>query len=238
MILLGALVNAVEAAAGGLIGLVFKRRVSKSLGDFLLRGQGLVVLLVAVQGMVAGGSVIVVAVSMALGCLVGYLADLDGAVRRLGAWVQGRLDAVLAGSDSLGNFSDGFVAASLFCCTGAMAIVGSLQSGISFDHGTLIAKGLIDLVVLIPLAATMGVGVPFAGISIFAYEAVLTGLAALVGSFLSDAVVTEMSVTGSLLLLVMGTNLLGVTDIKVANMLPAAFVPIALVPVLQLVGAM
>lgn len=236
MVLLGALLNALEAAAGGLIGLLFKRRVSDALGDFLLKGQGLCVVLVAVQGMVEGGSVIVVTLSMALGCLVGYLADLDGHVRRLGDKVQARLDAALAGSSRLGNFSEGFVASTLFCCTGAMAIVGSLQAGIQLDHSTLIAKGLIDLVVCIPMAATLGIGVPFGGVSIFVYESVLSVLAAVIGGLLSDAVITEMSVTGSLLLLGMGLNLLGVTKLKVANMLPAAFVPIAIVPILQVAG--
>lgn len=221
---------------GGLIGLLFKRHVSDALGDFLLKGQGLCVLLVAVQGMVQGGSVIVVTLSVALGSLLGFAVDLDRRVRRLGDWAQRRLDTLFAGSERMGSFSDGFVAATLFCCTGAMAIVGSLQAGISLDHSTLISKGLIDLVVCMPLAATLGIGVPFAGVSIVLYESVLSLLAAALGTLLSDAVITEMSVTGSLLLLAMGTNLLGVTDLKVANLLPAAFLPIAVVPLLQLVG--
>lgn len=235
MILLGALLNALEASLGGVIGLLFKRHVSDDLGDFLLKGQGLVVVLVAVQGM-QEGSVIVVALAMAIGCLFGYLLDLDRLVRRLGDRVQRKLDAKLAGSSRPGNFSEGFVASTLFCCTGAMAIVGSLQAGISLDHSTLIAKGLIDLVVCIPLAATMGIGVPFVGVSLMVYEGILSALAAVLGGLLSDAVITEISVTGSLLLLGMGLNLLKITDIKIANMLPAAFVPIVLVPLLQLVG--
>lgn len=236
MMFLGALANALEATLGGLVGLLLRRHVSRSLGDFLLKGQGLCVLLVAVQGMVSGGDVVVVTVSMALGCALGYLLDLDRLVRRLGDAVQRRLDALLGGSPRLGSFSEGFVSASLFCCTGAMAIVGSLESGISLDHATLVAKGLIDLVVCIPLAATLGVGVPFAGVSILAYESVLTAVAAALGGLLPEATVAQMSVTGSLLLLAMGTNLLGVTEVKVANMLPAAFVPIALVPLMQLAG--
>lgn len=235
MIFLGALANALEVAAGGLIGLSLKRHVSDALGDFLLKGQGLCVVLVAVQDMVQGGNVIVVTVSMAVGCLVGFAADLDGRVRRLGERVQRRLDAAFAGG-RLGSFSEGFVAATLFCCTGAMAIVGSLDAGVSGDVSTLVAKGLIDMVVCIPLAATLGVGVPFAGVSILAYEAVLTGIAALVGGLLPAATVTEMSVTGSLLLLAVALNLLGVTKLKVANMLPAAFVPIVVVPAMQAAG--
>lgn len=236
MFLLGALINGLEASLGGVIGLLFRRRVSDDLGSFLLKGQGLAVVLVAVQGMAQDGSVVVVTLAMALGCLVGYLADIDARVRALGSWAQGRLDRAFAGGGPMGDFSEGFVTATLFCCTGAMAIVGSLRSGIELDHATLAAKGLIDLVVCVPLAATLGVGVPFVGVSLVAYEGLLSALAAALGGLLSDAVVTQMSVTGSLLLLAVGTNLLGVTDLKVANMLPAAFFPIALVPLLQLAG--
>lgn len=237
MIFLGAIINGLEAFAGGLIGLAFKSHVSDDLGDFLLKGQGLCVILVAVQGMVGeGGNVVVVTLAVALGCLVGYWLDLDGKVRRLGDRVQRKLDERFAGSERLGSFSQGFVTATLFTCTGAMAIVGSLQSGIQLDHATLIAKGLIDLVVCIPMAATLGIGVPFCAVSLVVYEGVLSGFAALLGSVLSQAVIDEVAVTGSLLLLAVGTNLLKVTDLKVANILPAAFMPIALVPLLQLVG--
>ena len=144
MVIFGARMNALEAFVGGLLGLVFKSRVSDDLGDFLLKGQGLCVVLVAVQGMTGEGNISVVTLSVALGALVGYLLDIDGAVRRLGDWVQGRLDALLAGSDRFGSFSEGFVTSTLFTCTGAMAIVGSLESGIALQHETLIAKGVID----------------------------------------------------------------------------------------------
>lgn len=236
MVLLGALLNGLEAFLGGVIGLLFKSHVSDDLGDFLLKGQGLCVVLVGVQGMTSGGSVVVVTAAMALGCLVGYLIDLDGLVRRLGNWVQRRLSTTFSGSERLGSFSEGFVAATLFCCTGAMAIVGSLQSGLQLDHATLVAKGLIDLVVCIPLAAILGVGVPFAGVSLLVYEGILSLLASALGGVLTEAVIAEVSVTGSLLLLAVGTNLLKVTDLKVANMLPAAFMPIALVPLTSAMG--
>ena len=114
--------------------------------------------------------------------------------------------------------------------------MGSLQSGLQLDHATLVAKGLIDLVVCIPLAATLGVGVPFAGVSLLVYEGILSLLASALGGVLTEAVIAEVSVTGSLLLLAVGTNLLKVTDLKVANMLPAAFMPIALVPLTSAMG--
>lgn len=235
MVILGALINGLEAFVGGVLGLLLKGRVSKELGDFLLKGQGLCVVLVAVQGMASGGSIAVVTLSVALGATIGYLIDLDALVHRFGDWAQRKLNSAFAGSARLGNFSEGFVTSTLFTCTGAMAIVGSLESGIQLEHGTLIAKGVIDLVVCIPMAATMGIGVPFCGLSLIVYESVLSFGASLIGPLLSTAVITEMAVTGSLLLFAVGTNLLGVTELKVANLLPSAFLPIALVPLMSLV---
>ena len=238
MVLAGALINGLEATLGGVLGLLFKERVSERLGDYLLKGQGLAVVLVAVQGMMRGGDVAIVTLSLALGSVVGLAIDIDARIRSFGDRVQQRLNQVFAGSKRLGNFSDGFVTATIFTCTGAMAIVGSLSSGIALDHATRISKGVIDLAVCLPMAATMGIGVPFCGVSLVVYEGILSLLASLVGTFLSDAVVTEVAVTGSTLLLAVGTNLLGVTDIKVANLIPAAFVPILLVPLAVALGLM
>ena len=238
VVLAGALINGLEATLGGVLGLLFKERVSERLGVFLLKGQGLAVVLVAVQGMMRGGDVAIVTLSLALGSVVGLAIDIDARIRSFGDRVQQRLNQALAGSKRLGNFSDGFVTATIFTCTGAMAIVGSLSSGIALDHATLISKGVIDLAVCLPMAATMGIGVPFCGVSLVVYEGILSLLASLVGTFLSDAVVTEVAVTGSTLLLAVGTNLLGVTDIKVANLIPAAFVPILLVPLAVALGLM
>ncbi len=235
MVIFGALANAFEAMVGGLLGLLLKSRVSEDLGDFLLKGQGLCVALVAVQGMASGGSISVVTIAMAVGAAVGYVIDLDGKVRHLGDAVQARLDELLAGSRRFGSFSEGFVTATLFTCTGAMAIVGSLESGIQLDHTTLVAKGVIDLVVCIPMAATLGIGVPFCGVSLALYESVLSLAASGLAPLLTQQVIEQMSVTGSMLLLAVATNLLGITDLKVANLLPAAFAPIVLVPLMSLI---
>lgn len=238
MVIFGALMNGLEAMVGGILGLVFKRWVSDDLGDFLLKGQGLCVILVAVQGMAGEGDIAVVTLAVAIGAALGYVLDIDKAIHRLGDWVQARLDALLSGSDRFGSFSEGFVTSTLFTCTGAMAIVGALESGLSLDHSTLIAKGVIDLVVCIPMAATLGIGVPFCGVALLVYESALSLAASALGPMLTDAVIAQMSVTGSMLLFAVGTNLLGITDIKVANLLPAAFMPIALVPLMQVVTAL
>lgn len=233
MVIWGALVNGIAVLAAGVLGLLFRRHVSERLGDFLMSGMGLVVVLVAVQGMMRGDDVIVVVVSIATGGIIGYLIDIDLWVHRFGDWIQHKIDVAFKGRTFAGNFSTGFVTSTLFICVGAMAIVGSLESGLELNHATLYAKSLIDFVVIVVMAATMGIGVPFSGFCVFAYEAILSLAASALAPLLTDAMINEMVCTGSLLLLGIGLNMLKVTDIKVANFLPAAFMPIAILPLMS-----
>lgn len=233
VIILGSLVNGIATVFGGVLGLLFKRRMPNDLGDFLMKGLGLCVILVAVQGMVKGGDVVVTVLSIVIGGLIGFVIDIDAAIHGFGDWVQAKLDRAFQGSTALGNFSDGFISSSLFICIGSMAVLGSLQSGLQLDHSTLFAKAVIDMVVVMVMATTLGVGVPFSGLAVFAYEAVLSLGASLLAPFLTDAAINEMVCAGSLLLLAIGLNMLKLTDIKVANYLPAAFMPILICASMQ-----
>lgn len=235
MPLFGALVNGLEAALGGVLGVVLHRWIKKEMGDFLILSQGMCVVLIAIQGM-QGGSAVIVTLSMALGAALGYMIDIDGWFHRVGDAIQVRLDKRFKDSAHLGNFSAGFVPASLLICTGSMAIVGSLQSGLELNHATLLSKGLLDLVICMVMASTLGIGVAFSGVTVFIYEGAITLLATFVAPFLSDMVVENMVVTGSLLLLAIGLNLMGVTNIKAANLIPACIMPVMLVPLFALFG--
>lgn len=235
MILFGALINGIEAALGGVLGVVLRRWIKKDMGDFLIVGQGLCMVLIAIQGM-QGGSAVIVTLSMALGSALGFLLDIDGWFRRVGDAIQSRLDKSFKGNENLGVFSRGFVPASILVCTGSMAIMGSLQSGIQLDHAALLSKGLLDLVICMVMASTLGIGVAFSGVTVFVYEGLLTLLAANISPLLSAAVIENMVVTGSLLLLAIGFDLMGVVPIKVANMIPAAFMPALIVFLFALFG--
>ncbi|MEY8436965.1 DUF554 domain-containing protein [Atopobiaceae bacterium 24-176] len=230
MVMLGALVNALLTVAGGVAGLALRRHISQALSDYLMEGLGLCVILVAVGGMKGQAPVLVVVASVVAGSIAGRALNTEGALQRLGDRVQKALARAFKGSAAMGRFSEGFVAATLFTCVGSMAVVGSLQSGLAGDHGTLFAKGAIDMVVVAVMAASMGVGVLFSGPCIFVYEAALSVGASLLAPALTGGVIGAMTVTGSLLLFAVGLNMLGVTHIKVANMLPAAFVPVLFAP--------
>ena len=228
MIILGALVNGIAACAGGVCGLLGRRWVNQKLGDFLMQGLGLCIILVAVNGMIQGSHIVVTVLSLVIGGLLGYWLDIDAAIHKFGDWTQDKINAACGGNAGLGRFTDGFVPSSLFICVGAMAILGSLKSGLELDHSTLFAKALIDFVVVAIMASTLGIGVPFSGLCVFVYEALLSIGASWLAPILTAVTIDEMVCAGSLLLLAIGLNMLKVADIKVANFLPAAFAPILL----------
>lgn len=260
MILLGSIVDAILAFLGGLIGLIFKRFISEELGDFLIMGQGLVVLLLGVQGMSdTSANLAVVTVCMGIGLLIGYYLDIDAALTKCGDTIEHSLSKLMSGKKSPAaatpaqasesaaaapaatthySFSTGFIYATVYACTGAMAIIGSMHSGMQGDHAMLFVKGALDMIVCVVLAASMGVGVPFCGVSILIYEGILSLLANVVSPYLSASIVSNIVVTGSLLLLVVGLNLMKLTNIKVANMLPAAFLPVIVLPVYNFICAL
>lgn len=236
MVILGALVNGIAAIAGGLIGMLVGTHLRKDLGDFLLVGMGLCVCLTGIQGMFAGGSILLVTLAMTLGGTIGHLADIDGAIRRLGDAIQARAEALFADNPAFANVSRGFVSSTLVICIGSMAIVGSLESGLVLDHSTLYAKSLMDFIINVIMATTMGAGVMLSGVAVFVYEALLSLAASAIAPVLTDAIITQMLATGSLLLFGLGLNMLGISDIKVANFLPACLLPIVLTPLLAMAG--
>lgn len=260
MILLGSIVDAILAFLGGLIGLIFKRFISEELGDFLIMGQGLVVVLLGVQGMSdTSANLAVVTVCMGIGLLIGYYLDIDAALTKCGDTIEHSLSKLMSGEKSPAaatpaqaseaaaatpaatthySFSTGFIYATVYACTGAMAIIGSMHSGMQGDHAMLFVKGALDMIVCVVLAASMGVGVPFCGVPILIYEGMLSLLANVVSPYLSASIVSNIVVTGSLLLLVVGLNLMKLTNIKVANMLPAAFLPVIVLPAYNAICAL
>lgn len=248
MILTGALVDAILACAGGILGLIFRRHVSRDLGEFLLIGQGLVCILLGIQGMIGYHSdICVITLSMGFGFLIGFAFNIDSKITHFAIIMQDSLarvaqkfsgkaqtNATSSEDDSCAHtsFSSGFICASVFTCTGAMAIIGSLQSGMQLDHSTLLAKGFIDMISCFAFGASMGKGVPFCALSVFIYEGCLSVLAHIVSPYLSTEVINNVVASGSLLLIVVGFNLMKVGKFKVANMLPAAFLPIIFVPLI------
>lgn len=226
----GSIVNCLTVILGAAVGLVVKHFIGAGaeggimsrISDALMKGMALCVLLIGVTGAIKTNNVIIVIISIAIGAVIGELCDLNRRVENLGD----RVEKLTKGK--FGNITQGFVAASLLFCVGAMTIVGSLNSGLLGDHTTLYTKALIDMIAAFVLATTLGVGVAFSSLFVLVFQGTITLFAAWIAPVLSTAAINEMTAVGSLLIIALSLNMLGLTKIKVMNYVPAVFIPIAL----------
>lgn len=221
--MLGTIVNCIAVIVGGTIGLLLKKGFPKKISDALMTGVGLCTIYIGIDGLLEGKNPLITVISIAIGAIIGTLLNLDEGINRLGEKIENRF-----GKGEKGSLAKGFVSSSLLFCVGAMTIMGALQSGLTGNHETLFTKSILDLISSIVFASTMGVGVLLSSIFVFVYQGAITMLSSLAAPFLSDAVIAEMTCTGSILLVGLGLNLLGITKIRVMNYLPAIFIPIIL----------
>ncbi len=220
--MIGTLVNTLAAVVGGLLGTLLKKGIPERFADLVQKGLALCVLYIGVKGSLVGTNTLVTILSLVLGAILGELLNIDGGIERLGAWAQKKLSK---GGSRLG---EGFVTASLLFCVGSMSVVGSLQSGLTGNHETIFTKSMLDFVSAIILGSSLGLGVCLSGAFVLVYQGAIVLLARWAAPILSDYVVAEMSCAGSLLIVALGLNMLGVTKLKVGNLLPAMFLPIIL----------
>ena len=217
--MLGLLVNFGTIVLGGLIGLRLNKGIPERLSELMLKGMGLVVLYIGISGMFDGTNSLIIVISIAIGSIVGGLIDLDDKVNRLSDKVEKKMNK--------GKFSEGFTTATFVFLVGAMAIVGGLKAGLG-DNTTLYTKAIIDGITAIVFATTLGFGVMFSAIPVTIYQGIFVLIAKAASGFLNDYMINEMSCVGGLLIFAIGLNLLGLTKIKVMNLLPAMFIPIIL----------
>ena len=224
--MLGTIVNAGAFILGACLGLLFKKGLNERITKTVMEGLALVVIYIGISGSFDGQNVLIAVVALALGGAIGGALDLDGRFNRFAQGLQDRL--VKGNSAEESTFGQAFVTATLLFCVGAMAIVGSLNSGLRGDHEVLFAKSLIDGISAAMFAAALGPGVMLSAASVFLYQGIITLLAQVLSPVLSDPVVAEMTCVGSLLIMGLGLNMLEATRIKVMNYVPAVFLPILL----------
>ena len=221
-------INVVLILLGGGIGLVFRGKISERLTRAITCALGLCVLLIGIDAALETRNTLCVIVCMVIGTLLGEWIDIEEKMDRIGD----ALKVKVATKGENARFSEGFVNAAVLYCVGAMAINGSLAAGLKGDWSILVSKGVIDGVTSITFAATMGVGVMFSVLPLFVYQGGLTLLASVIGPYLSDALVAEMSAVGGVIIIGIAVNMLalGREKIRVGNMLPAIFLPAAYLP--------
>ena len=217
-------VNTGTVLAGSLIGILLRNRLKESLRNAVMKALGLCTLLIGIQSAIATKELLCVILCMALGTVLGEMIRIDDGIEHAGDFVKGKLPEKLRE----GRFTDGFVSACILFCIGSMTIMGSLEAGIRHNYSIIYAKSMLDFVSSMAFGAAMGFGVTCSATFVLVFQGALTLLAGLLGSALSEAAVTEMSAVGGVILMGMALNMLECTKerIKVANMLPAIFLPI------------
>ncbi len=232
---LGTIINVSCIVAGGLVGLLGRRLITRGLQDALLRSCGVAVIFVGIAGtlekmlgvvVAADGSAslssagtMMMVISLAVGTVIGEALDLDARFDALGRWLK-----VKTGSSKDVSFVDAFVTASLTVSIGAMAIVGAIQDGLTGDYSTLMLKGALDAIIVCAMAASMGKGAIFSALPVGVLQGSMTLLAALLSPIMTAAALSNLSLVGSMLIFCVGVNLIWPRTFKPANMLPSVVI--------------
>lgn len=232
---LGVIVNGLVIVGASFAALILKKFIMKfdknnkveKISDTIMSGLALCIIYMGISGALECQHVLICIISMVVGGLIGELIDIDKGLNSLGDKIEEKLNKGKTDvSKEKVSISQGFVSASLLFCVGAMAVVGALNSGLFGNNNTLFAKSALDGVSSFLFSLTMGIGVLLSAVAVFLYEGIIACGAFLLKGVLSTAVITEMNAVGSLLILALGINMILKANIKVANLLPAMFVPI------------
>lgn len=218
--MLGTIINSLSILVGGLIGSQVKDNISIKYNETIMKSIGLAVILIGLKDAMLCKNILLLIISLTIGSFVGEYIGIENKLNNLGLWLEKKF------ASNKGGIANGFVTASLVYCVGAMAIMGSLESGISKNHTILYAKSLIDGISAIVFASSLGIGVMFSSVSVFLYQGIITISASYMKQFLTTSVINEMSAIGGLLIVAIGLNMLEIKKIRVGNMLPSIFIPL------------
>lgn len=235
--MLGVIVNVITVILGSLIGLLFKKGIPERVSKAAMIGLGACTLYIGISGSLVGENTLLLIVSVVLGVIVGTLLNIDGGINKLANKVEEKFK-----KDGKGvSVAEGLVSATLLFCVGSMTVTGSIQAGLTGDNSVLITKAMLDLVSSMMLASSLGIGVLLSAVAVFLIQGGLVLLAGLISPVMSVGAINEMTCAGSILIIMIGTNLMGITKIKVADFLPAIlFAPVIynIVPLLEKLWSM
>ena len=214
-------VNTAAIVVGTLAGLLLRRGISEALSEALMKGLGLCTIVIGMKGSLQEENILVLTVCIVVGIVIGETLDWDGHVNRFAERVAARF---AGGEGEASKIAQAFITSCLIMNVGAMVIVGSLQAGLSHDYAMLYTKSLLDLVSGVMMAAAMGVGVMGSAAFTLVFQGSIVLLAQVIAPFMSEALIHELSCTGSLMILAIGFNMIGLTKFKVINFIPALLV--------------
>ncbi len=245
MVFLGNIINFLAVLILGIVGSFFKKGIPERITNAIICAMGICVLYIGIDGIMEQAppvpedaffsagltKVLIMIVSMGLGTLLGELIDLDKQMNRFGEFLEKKFSK---NEEEKGRFAKGFASCSILFCVGAMAVNGSIQDALG-NPDILIAKAAVDGIMVLVMSSALGIGCAFSAFALIVYQGALTLIAMNVLDFLPEATVSYMSITGSLLIVLIGTNMLGMTKVKTANMVFAMFIPILFAPLITLI---
>ena len=215
--MIGVLINFAAMIIGSLAGALFKKGIPQRVTGAVMSALGICVVYVGVTGSLNGENTVAIILSLVIGTVIGTIINIDNALEKLGEKIKNKFTK----KESNSNIGNAMVTATLICCVGGMAIVGSLEAGINGNNTILITKAILDFIIIIMLTATLGIGTIFASIPLLIYQGTLVLLSEMIQPYLTEAMINDISCTGSLMIIALGANMLKITDLKVANLLPA-----------------
>jgi uncharacterized protein len=225
MVLLGTLINALLIIVGTIIGRLLKN-IPENMKQTVMYAIGLAVTVIGLQMGFESGQFLIVIISLVFGAVIGEWIDLDLQLNRLGQWLEAKVGKNKKGENI--SIAQGFVSATLIFVIGSMAIIGSIDSGLRNDHDLLIVKGLIDGFTSIILATTLGIGVLLSAIPVILYQGTIALFATQISRLIPEEAlalfIREMTATGGIMIVAIGLNMIGLTKIRVANLLPGILV--------------
>ena len=230
--MIGVIVNVITVIIGSCIGLLFKKGIPERVSKAAMIGLGACTLYIGISGSLCGENPLILIASVVLGAITGTLLDIDGAINKLAKKVEEKFNK----QSSKTSLAEGLVSATLLFCVGSMTVTGSIQAGLTGDNTVLITKATLDLVSSMMLASSLGLGVLLSSVSVFVIEGGLVLLAGVISPLMSAGAVNEMTCAGSLLIIMIGTNLMGITKIKVADFLPAILYAPIIYNLVKLIG--
>ena len=221
--MIGVIINVITVLVGACIGLLLKKGIPEKVSKAAMIGLGACTLYIGISDSLCGENVLIVIASVVLGAITGTLLNIDGAINRLAETVENRFKK----EGQQISLAEGLVSATLLFCIGSMTVTGSIQAGLTGDNTILITKATLDFVSSMMLASSLGAGVLLSAVSVLVIQGGLVLLSSIIAPYMNTGAINEMTCAGSLLIIMIGTNLMGITKIKVADYLPAiVFAPI------------
>ena len=222
--MIGVLVNTLTVLLGSGVGLLLKKGIPERVAHTLMKGVGLCTVCIGFAGVIKGENTLVMILSVAVGGLLGCLLHIDDGLNRFSVFLEKKAQKLSKKGEL--SLARGFISGSLLFCVGAMTVVGSLNAGLTDDNEMLYTKSILDLISSCVLSATLGVGVMLSAVFVLVFQGAIALAASFAAPYLSASVIAEMTCAGSVLIVGLGLNLLDLTKIKVADYLPAIFLPI------------